>query len=91
MLPLGLLDGTVAGLWGEFVSWLEIILVKIVDVLPNSPFQKMVIPAELTNVLGYLNWFIPVAFMSSVMGFWTSAIFVYYAYILILRWTKAVK
>lgn len=79
----------------KFFGWLgnlfDTILNAVLVLLPDSPFQKIALPEELQDILGYINWFIPFRLMSNTLLFWLSAIIVYYAYQVVLRYTNAVK
>ena len=79
----------------KFIGWLgdliELVLDAVLYLLPDSPFQKIELPAILKDYLGYINWFIPFQLMSRTLLVWLSAIIVYYAYQSILRWTKAIS
>ena len=79
----------------KFIGWLgdlvELVLDAVLYLLPDSPFQKIELPAVLNDYLGYINWFIPFRLMSNTLLVWLSAIIVYYAYQSILRWTKAIS
>lgn len=61
----------------------------MVNILPSSPFilvERIEIP-----YLNYLNWIIPIEEMIVILGYWLSAIVVYYVVQVILRWVKIIK
>ncbi|MCL2087769.1 MAG: hypothetical protein FWH05_09300 [Oscillospiraceae bacterium] len=65
------------------------ILAVVLQLLPDSPFS-VELPAEVKNILGYINWLIPFGQITATLGFWVAAVGVYYAYKVILRWAKAI-
>lgn len=60
------------------------------SVLPLSPFRDLIDGIELSDGLSWLNWFIPVGQMLSVLALWLAAYAVYLLYRIVLRWIKAV-
>jgi hypothetical protein len=67
------------------------IISVVLSVLPDSPFIMLERDADIMNVLGYINWVFPVSEMLAIFQIWLSAITVFYAYQLILRWAKAIE
>lgn len=66
----------------------------VVLLLPDSPFiflESNYIPEEVRNILPYVNWFIPVGTIVTIVEVWLSAVIIYYAYQAILRWVKAIE
>lgn len=63
----------------------------IFELLPKSPFVYIEASPEITKILGYFNFFIPVSSMVSVLIPWLAAIAIYYGISTILRWAKAVE
>lgn len=62
----------------------------IVRVLPRSPFASLLDQFEGLPFLGYLNWFIPVRAILTVMAAWLTAIAAFYLYSVIARWVKLI-
>lgn len=62
----------------------------LMEVLPTSPFQPFIQQFRELPFLQYLNWFIPVGQMITVLEAWLAAILVFYLYSIILRWIKAI-
>lgn len=66
----------------------------IISVLPTSPFKgviKGMESEEVQQVLSYLNWFVPIKDVVAVLAGWLTAIGLYYIYVIVLRWIKAIK
>ena len=61
----------------------------IVELLPDSPFQLLDY-TPIAGILPYINYFIPLDFMMSVLAAWSSCIIIYYGYSVVLRWLKAI-
>ena len=78
------MESTVKGIWNDIVN-------AIVLLLPDSPFKDVEIPAEVKQLFGYVNYFVPVTAMLAIGTTWLTAIGVYYLYQTILRWAKTIK
>lgn len=87
---LAFLDSIVS-IWSSVTDWIYIMLQAVINLLPNSPFASISIPTSLSNVLGYINYVIPVANIVKVTALWVTAIVTYYVILLILRWVKVVS
>ncbi len=81
----------VKSIWDKIVDVLNDILSAIVLLLPDSPFANITVPDEVMNIMGYVNYFVPVAAMLSIGASWLAAIGIYYLYQTILRWAKTIK
>lgn len=69
---------------------LSYVLQTVLILLPDSPFVMLARDADIMNVLGWLNWFIPVSQIIAIMETWLVAVAIFYIYQLILRWAKAI-
>ncbi|WP_304964112.1 hypothetical protein [uncultured Muribaculum sp.] len=67
------------------------ILAAVMVLLPDSPFSNIQIPNEVRQILGYVNYFVPIGAMLAIGTGWLSAIGIYYLYQTILRWAKTIK
>jgi hypothetical protein len=76
----------------DFFNWicegLESIYNSLLDILPKSPIVFLQENETVSEYLGYVNYFIPIYLWISILEAWLSAILVYYAFKLILRWIK---
>lgn len=61
-----------------------------ISLLPTSPFRSVIDQINNIPFLSYINWFLPLDFVVGALMAWVTAITVYYAYMLILRWIKAI-
>lgn len=78
-------------LWNGLTELLDDILAAVLILLPDSPFANVDIPYEVKQLLGYVNYFVPVAAMLAIGTGWLAAIGIYYLYQTILRWAKTIK
>lgn len=62
----------------------------VLFVLPDSPF-KLISKTPIAKYLGYINWFVPVDYILSVLAAWIAAVAIYYGYKMILAWIKAIN
>jgi hypothetical protein len=97
---LSILDETLTSIWGQLGDWFKAIFDVVITLLPYSPFidksqlpnrvSIIALPDSLANVIGYAVNFVPVNTIVVVTTAWVVAIVSYYAYVVILRFTKAV-
>lgn len=59
--------------------------------LPDDPFIDFINSMQLSDVMGYINWFIPFSEVLVIGTAWGVSIGVFYIYQIILRWIKAVQ
>lgn len=64
------------------------ILNFVLMVLPDSPFT-LLDNSPIADIIGYINYFVPIDFMVDTLSAWTAAILIYYCFQIILRWVKA--
>ena len=74
------MESTVKGIWNAITDVLDDIVNAIVLLLPASPFKDVEIPAEVKQLFGYVNNFVPVTAMLAIGTTWLTAIGVYYKY-----------
>lgn len=68
----------------------EGLLDQVLQYLPGSPFQSFLKGMGNLPYLKYLNYFIPIQQMIAIGEAWLVAILLYYAYVIVLRWIKAI-
>lgn len=78
-------------IWNGITDILNDILSAVLFLLPDSPFANVQIPYEVRQILGYVNYFVPIGAMLAIGTGWLSAIGIYYLYQTILRWAKTIK
>lgn len=70
----------ICGKLGEGLTWL----------LPQSPFSGLQLIID-SDILGYINYFVPIAEMVNIGMAWLTAIALWYVYAIVLRWVKAIQ
>ncbi len=71
------------GIVNALVSW-----------MPDSPFRgfiESVGSSVGSEFLGYLNYFLPIREFLGILTLWVSAILLYYAVSVVLRWARAIS
>lgn len=63
----------------------------LLSLLPQSPFVAFLDAMEKWEFLKTLNWIVPIGTFISIGTAWLTAIGVYYAWSVVLRWIKAVE
>ena len=63
----------------------------LLKLLPGSPFSAFLTAMEQWEFLKTLNWIVPIGTFISIGTEWLTAIGVYYAWSVVLRWIKAVE
>lgn len=69
-------------------------LMAILSLLPDSPFKildELTPASKLLEILGYVNWFIPIYTFVGIVEGWLVCVGVYYVYQIILRWLNAIE
>ena len=67
---------------------------SIIQLFPASPMQPLINSlkgSEVVQVLGYVNWFVPVGTMVSILTGWLTCIAAYYVYQIVLRWIHVIE
>ena len=72
------------------ISWLKNMVAGVIDLLPDSPFQ-IDIPDYVHDIMGYINYFVPIGSMVKILAAWTACIITWYLASLLMRWTKAIE
>ena len=65
----------------------------VLALLPKSPVVALieVIAGHKLTFLAWVNWFIPVGEMATIMEIWLAALAAFYVISMLLRWIKVVK
>lgn len=78
------------GLLNSIISGLATVINAILSILPPSPFQALD-NSPIADYIGYVNWFIPVAEILVELAACCTAILIYYAYSIVMRWMKVIE
>lgn len=83
---------SVAGIFEEITDFVDKVGDMILSLLPDSPFQSALSGisqnSAISDILGYVNYVLPISEALAVMSVWLVAIGVFYAYQCLLRWTN---
>lgn len=75
-------------IWNSVLDVLNNVANAIIFLLPDSPFKTIEVPVEIKNLLGYVNYYIPMAQIVAIVSSWAGCVGIYYIYRAILRWVK---
>lgn len=69
------------------VGFLRSVLGGLVSILPHSPFEQFYGALQVPHqILGWVNWFVPVGTLLGIMAVWLVAVAGYYVYKALLHW-----
>lgn len=85
------ISGWINGFWSQLADWANAILIVAFAGLPDSPFVMISKNSQITELLSYLNWVIPIDFMISTLELWLVAVGIFYVWQILLRWVKAIE
>jgi hypothetical protein len=80
----------VAGIVNTLINIASGIADGLVWLLPMSPFSALELAFD-SELMGYINYFLPVSEAVNLLAGWGIAILAWYLYMLILRWIKAIR
>lgn len=72
------------------LQFIEGLVVPVIAVLPDSPFQKITFEnlGPLSNVMGYINYFVPMGEILAFLGLYLVAVAIWYGARWMLRIAK---
>ena len=79
-----------AMIYGALIVIVVTVLLGVLGLLPLSPFTEIQNRLD-SDLLGHINYFMPIEPMLSVGLGWLTAIGLYYTYTVILRWVRAIR
>lgn len=74
----------------DILTWIQQKADFLVEFLPRSPFRRAINLISQIPYMEYIAWFLPLQEVILILMWWGSAITLYYAYMIILRWIKAI-
>lgn len=74
----------------KMLDAIVVVLNLLFSWLPNSPFTGLV-NSQFGDLLGKINYFIPVYDFIVITESWLVAVSLFYAYSIIARWLKAIQ
>ena len=80
----------ISDIGNEILGWIQDKAYWLCNFLPRSPFKAIIRRMGNIPYIDNIAWFIPIDEIILLTMYWTSAILIYYAYQIILRWVKAI-
>ena len=77
-------------IFSSLKSWVVNVIAMLLNLLPDSPFH-FESAGEFRSIMGYINYFVPVGAMLSILSTWLVAVGAYYVVSAVLRWVKAIE
>ena len=81
---------SISDIGNNILSWIQEKAQFLLEFLPTSPFRRAIDLIGNIPYIEQINWFIPIDDMILILMWWGTAIGLYYAYMIILRWVKAI-
>lgn len=81
-------------IWDALSDALIAFAINVIHLLPESPFvvlEDLAINEFWSDVLSFVNWFVPIGTMISITEVWLTGVAVYYVYQVALRWVKVIE
>lgn len=69
-------------------------LKTLLGFLPDSPFKildSLDATGQIADLLGKVNWFVPIYSFVGILEGWLGCIAIYYVYQVVLRWLHAIE
>ena len=87
----GILLFSVSDIGNSILSWIQDKSEFMLHFLPTSPFRRAIDMIGNIPYIEEINWFIPIDDAVLILMWWGTAIGIYYAYMIVLRWIKAIE
>lgn len=87
----GILLFSVSDIGNDILNWIQDKASFLLTFLPTSPFRKAIDLIGNIPYIQQINWFIPINEAILILMWWGTAIGLYYAYMIALRWIKAIE
>lgn len=89
LITLSIKD-TLSRIWYSLCEGIASLIQYIYSFLPDNPFDSISIPAEVSNILGYLNYFLPIKQFIVIIAAWLVALIGIVVYKLIFSFFKLI-
>lgn len=80
----------ISGIGNDILSWVQTKGDFLVHLLPISPFRRIIDAMGNIPYIDTIGWFVPLDEIILLLMYWTTAIVIYYGYMIVLRWIKAI-
>lgn len=81
---------TVGNIFKTICDGIAWVINSILSLLPDNPFDNISVPSDVTDILHYLNYFLPVKAIIVVLGAWLGAIVAIMLYKLVVSFFKLI-
>ena len=81
---------SVSDIGNDLLTWVESKAYFLIGFLPYSPFRRVIDHIGNIPYIDTIAWFVPIDEIVLLLMYWTTAIGVYYVYMVVLRWIKAI-
>ena len=81
-------------MFDTLTSGLVTLALNIISVFPASPIQPLLASlrsSAVSELLGFVNWFVPIGTMLGILSGWLACVAAYYVYQILLRWIRVVE
>lgn len=81
-------------MFDSLTSGLVTLALNIINVFPASPIQPLIASlrsSAVADLLGFVNWFVPIGTMLGILTGWLACVAAYYVYQILLRWIRVVE
>lgn len=81
-------------MFDSLTSGLVTLALNIINVFPASPIQPLIASlrsSAVAELLGFVNWFVPIGTMLGILSGWLACVAAYYVYQILLRWIRVVE
>lgn len=82
---------SISDIGNDLLSWIQTKGEFLVGFLPRSPFRSIIDRLGEIPYIDTISWFIPIDEIILLLMYWTTAIGLFYIYMIVLRWVKAVN
>lgn len=84
-------EETLAGWFYDLCKLVSSVLEWVINLLPDSTLSAMTsLPEGVSQYLGWLNWFLPIAEIIVMLAGWVSALLLYFLIAIVMKWVKIV-
>lgn len=80
---------SVSDIGNDLLTWIENKGQFLCGFLPRSPFRNVIDKMGNIPYIDAISWFVPIDEIILLLMYWTTAIGLFYVYMIVLRWVKA--
>lgn len=84
-----ILLASISDIGNDILTWVQDKGGFLTGFLPRSPFRSVIDRLGEIPYIDAISWFIPIDEIILLLMYWTTAIGLFYVYMIVLRWIKA--